>query len=57
MAHTLTSHHGYVHSRTSNATRRVADDPLGAMRGIVTGVLVSLVGFWLPLAIVLTIAH
>jgi hypothetical protein len=31
----------------------LSDDPLGAARGIIFGVLLSLVGFWLPLSIAL----
>ena len=30
------------------------DDPLAAMRGIIMGSLLSILGFWLPLAIALT---
>ena len=30
------------------------DDPLGAMRGVIFGSLVSLALFWFPLAVVLT---
>jgi hypothetical protein len=31
-----------------------ADDPLGAMRGILCATLVSILAFWIPLAIALT---
>lgn len=31
----------------------VADDPLDAARGILLGALVSMLGFWLPLALAL----
>jgi hypothetical protein len=31
----------------------IADDPLGAMRGILAAVLLSILGFWLPLGLVL----
>jgi hypothetical protein len=34
--------------------RRHDDDPLAAMRGIIFGSLVSLLAFWMPLAIALT---
>ena len=30
------------------------DDPLAAMRGIIMGSLLSILGFWVPLAIALT---
>ena len=30
------------------------DDPLAAMRGIIFGTLVSVIAFWMPLAIALT---
>ncbi|HXU67400.1 MAG TPA: hypothetical protein VN707_08575 [Casimicrobiaceae bacterium] len=31
-----------------------ADDPLAAARGILFGMMLSVLGFWLPLALVLT---
>jgi hypothetical protein len=34
--------------------RRHDDDPLAAMRGIIFGTLVSIIAFWMPLAIALT---
>ena len=34
--------------------RRQDDDPLAAMRGIIFGTLVSIIAFWMPLAIALT---
>lgn len=34
--------------------RRPDDDPLAAMRGIIFGTLVSIIAFWMPLAIALT---
>jgi hypothetical protein len=57
MAHTLTSHYGYIRKPGRKAARQVAQDPLGAVRGIVTGVLVSILGFWLPLVFALTLAR
>jgi hypothetical protein len=34
--------------------RRHDDDPLAAMRGIIFGTLMSILAFWMPLAIALT---
>jgi hypothetical protein len=44
-----------VAARAPWRAARAADDPLRAMRGILFGMLVSVLGFWLPLA--MTIAH
>jgi len=57
MAHTLT-HDGrpaesYSRHRTRANNPTLADDPLDAARGVIFGVLISVLGFWLPLAIVL----
>lgn len=57
MAHTLTHDAGPAardsrrYARVNHFTR--ANDPLGAARGIIFGVLISVLGFWLPLAIAL----
>jgi hypothetical protein len=45
-----------AHVLTAGAPARIAlprreDDPLGAMRGIIRASLISLMFFWLPLAI------
>ena len=52
MAHALTQG-----IRTSHAHERrmpAVDDSLNPIRGIVIGTLLSIIGFWLPLALVLT---
>jgi len=57
MAHTFThdvrpaARFSRRYARVDNSTR--VDDPLGAARGIIFGVLISILGFWLPLAIAL----
>ena len=57
MAHTLT-HNGrpavsFSRQRTRAYNPTLADDPLDAARGIIFGVMISVLGFWLPLAIAL----
>jgi hypothetical protein len=52
MGHTLAHHFA-----TTRAPRREClrgDDPLDAARGILVGLMLSILGFWLPLALVLT---
>jgi hypothetical protein len=51
MAYTLTQSIGASHFswRRSDA----ADDPLAPMRGILVGTVLSVLGFWLPLALML----
>jgi hypothetical protein len=52
MAHTLTTR---LWPSTAKARPLPSeDDPLDAIRGIIFGVLLAIVGFWLPLAFVLT---
>ena len=52
MAYTLTNelwpHAGFMRRPYPD------DDPLAVIRGIIMGSLVSVLGFWLPLAILLT---
>ena len=43
-----------VWSATGFARRLVDDDPLDAIRGIMMGTLLSILAFWIPLAITLT---
>ena len=52
MPYTLAGHHRYTRTPARHFSR-VADDPLGASRGIIAGALLSLIVFWLPLAIAL----
>lgn len=51
MAYTLTRAIGI--SRPSWRRTETADDPLAAMRGIIIGTALSVLGFWLPLALLL----
>lgn len=51
MAHTLT--HDVRPTTTISRHNTPADDPLAAARGIMFGILISVLGFWLPLAIAL----
>lgn len=51
MAHILT-HDAWPPAAASRQSD-VRDDPLDAARGIIVGVLISILGFWLPLAIAL----
>ncbi|HXU67313.1 MAG TPA: hypothetical protein VN707_08130 [Casimicrobiaceae bacterium] len=51
MAHTLT--HDVRPITTISRRNAPADDPLAAAHGIIFGILVSVLGFWLPLAIAL----
>lgn len=51
MAHALTH---FVGASTLKWQRTTAvDDPLDAVRGILTGAFVSMLGFWIPLALML----
>jgi hypothetical protein len=44
------------HFVTSTRQPRTAgDDPLDSIRGIIAGALISILGFWLPLALVLAL--
>jgi hypothetical protein len=51
MAHTLT--HDVRPTTTLSRPNTPADDPLATARGIMFGILISVLGFWLPLAIAL----
>jgi hypothetical protein len=52
MAHALT--HGIRTPRTYGKRARVMEDALDPIRGILIGTLLSIAGFWLPLALALT---
>jgi hypothetical protein len=52
MGHTLV--HPVLMSRLEWRRTTSADDALDAMRGIVCATLVSVLGFWIPLAVALT---
>jgi hypothetical protein len=52
MGHTLT--HSFATARAPRRERVAGDDPLDAARGILLGLMLSVLGFWLPLALVFT---
>lgn len=52
MAHTLAQ--PFAGTRAPRRERLADDHPLDAARGILFGLMLSLLGFWLPLALVLT---
>jgi len=52
MAHTLI--HSLAGTRAPRRERRVVDDPLDPIRGILVGLAFSVLGFWLPVALALT---
>ena len=52
MGHTLT--HSFAGTRAPRRERVAGDDPLDAARGILFGLMLSVLGFWLPLALALT---
>ena len=52
MEHTLIHSLGRTHA--VRRERRVVDDPLDPMRGIIVGLTLSVLGFWLPIAVALT---
>ena len=52
MAHTLI--HSLAGTRAPRRERRVVDDPLDPIRGILVGVTLSVLVFWLPVALALT---
>lgn len=53
MGHTLTQAIAALYADAGPRMRGAADDPLAPMRGIVTGVAISVLAFWLPLALVI----
>jgi hypothetical protein len=52
MAHALA--HGIRRPRTGGKRARFMEDALDPIRGILIGTLLSIAGFWLPLALALT---
>ena len=51
---TLTAWFDQAFPERTRSSQRVADDPLGVVRGIAFSALASVLVFWLPLAYVLT---
>ena len=52
MEHTLI--HSLAGTRAPRRERRVVDDPLDPIRGILFGLALSVLGFWLPVALAVT---
>lgn len=52
MAHTLI--HSFAGTRAMRRERRMVDDPLDPIRGTLVGLALSVLGFWLPVALALT---